>query len=378
MTAPDGRPVVDTAQFLAEREFAEETGRYPAHGAQPPAGASGAASYADAIGDVGYARDEQGGRVHAPEGAVEPQDYERAPHPYAPLGTAGAADKAIDARVESSLNAYANEAQRAEGLSGLDSERLGYERAEFGQTQMNELRDDVALGAGAGMTPVPQPARSVTAVFADVTSARAAVQALQDIGIPPQAISMLARGASGDEGATTPAGADSVRIDSPALPNDEDLPSTVAAQTGEPAAEAPTPGPPSLTESTRGGSRRPRARSSALRVPPIRTSTVISPTPTPITALRPRKPPRRRARPRWTTRALTRPPMTRMWTPGWRCAGSAFGGLTGLLVGLGALAIPGTRPNHRRGPPGGGADRPACRRRHRRARGRLTRRRCAA
>src|SRR6476469_6363033 len=66
MTAPDGRPVVDTAQFLAEREFAEESGQYPTQGGQPPAGASDAASYSHATGDVGYARDEQGGRVHAP------------------------------------------------------------------------------------------------------------------------------------------------------------------------------------------------------------------------------------------------------------------------------------------------------------------------
>ena len=264
MTAPDGRPMVDTAQFLAEREFAEETRQYPAHAAQPPAGAS-AARRRRRTGDVGHAREDQGGRVHAPEGAVEPEDYERAPHPFAALGTAGSADKAIDARVEFSLNAYTNEAQRAEGLSGLDSERLGYERAEFGQTQMNELRDDVALGAGAGMAPVPRPTPSVTAVFPDVASARAAVQALQDIGIPPHAISMLARGASGDESATTPAGADSVRLDSPALPNDEDLPSTVAAQTGEPAAEALHPARPPSRIVRVGGSRPRRVKSRALK-----------------------------------------------------------------------------------------------------------------
>ena len=351
MTAPDGRPVVDTAQFLAEREFAEEAGQYPAHGAQPAAGAGAAAPYADATGDVGDARADQGGRVHAPEGAVEPEDYERAPHPYAPLGSAGAADKAIDARVESSLNAYTNEAQRAGSRSGLDSERLGYERAEFGQTQANELRDDVALGAGAGMAPLPRPARSVTAVFPDVASARTAVQALQDIGIPPQAISMLARGASDDEGATAPAGGDSVRIDSPALPNDEDLPSTVAAQTGEPAAEALTPGPPTLTESTRGGLAPaegdiPRVESPA--DPDIYSDFTDSDADYRTESTEAAAQTGAAAAPDQGANTAADDPHVDAGRGA--ALGGAFGGLTGLLVGLGALAIPGLGPIIAAGP----------------------------
>jgi hypothetical protein len=348
MTAPDGRPAVDTAQFLAEREFAEEARVTPAPGGSP---------YADASGDVGHARDAQGGRVHAPEGAVEPEDYERAPHPYAPLGTAGAGDKAIDARVESHLNAYANEEQQAESLSGLDSERSGYERREVGQGQMNELRDDVALGAGAGMAPLPRPAGSVTAVFADVTSARAAVQALQDIGIRPHDISMLARGPGGvDEGVTetgpsTPAGGGSFRSTSDALPNDEDLPSTVAAQTGEPAAEAPAPGPPTLTESPRGGlaggeGEIPRVESPA--DPDIYSDFTDSDADYRTEA----------------TEAAAQTGETDVADAGANTAaddphvdaghgaalGGAFGGLTGLLVGLGALAIPGLGPIIAAGP----------------------------
>jgi hypothetical protein len=340
-TRPDGRPL-STAELLAAREAAEEA---------LSRGAGQAVPYADEGADLALAREEQGGRNMAPDATATPADYLDAPHPYGPLASAGAGLEEDTVRMEVKDEANAAAVQQVESMSGADPAQTEYERDEFGQGQMNELRDDVAVGVPTGMTPLPTPAPDVTAVFATVDQARAAVEALREIGIPAANISLVARDlGSRDEAVATvdevtPAGEGSFRRSNTALPNDEDLPATVLTQTPEAPAEIPrgglardegeitriqSPADPDIYSDFADSDadyRTTAGEGSAQTGGPVAGTDVNADL----------------AGPETTTpdhvdagRGLV--------------AGGLFGGLTGLLVGLGALAIPGLGPIIAAGP----------------------------
>jgi hypothetical protein len=340
LTRPDGEPAVDTAQLLAAREAAEVA---------ISRGEGRAVPYEDEGAGLAQGRENQGGRNMAPD--ATPADYLAAPHPYGPLASAGAGLEAETARVEVKEEANAAAVQQAESMSGADPERSDYERREFGQSQMNELRDDVMVGAPTGMTPLPEPAADVTAAFSTVDQARAAIQALREIGIPAASISLVARdlGSRGEAVATvdevTPAGEGSFRRSNTALPNDEDLPVTVQTQTPEAPAEI-----------SRGGLARDEGEITRIQSPAdpdiysdfadsdadYRTAAGEGSAQTgePVAGV--------------DVNANLAEPDTadtdHVDAGRGAVAGGLFGGLTGLLVGLGALAIPGLGPIIAAGP----------------------------
>jgi hypothetical protein len=340
-TRPDGRPL-STAEMLAAREAAEEA---LSRGEGQPV------PYEDEGRDLALAREDQGGRNMAPDATPTPTDYLAAPHPYGPLASAGAGLEEDTVRMEVKEEANAAVIQQAESMSGADPERIDYERREFGQSQMQELRDDVIVGAMTGPTPPPEPAPDVTAVFAGIDQARAAIEALREIGIPADSISLVARdlGSRGEAVATvdevTPAGEGSFRRSNTALPNDEDLPTTVLAQ----APEAPATVP-------RGGLARDEGeitRIDSPADPDIYSDFAESDADYRTTA--------------GEGSAQTGEPVAGTDVNVDRAgaaaedaghvdagrglvAGGIFGGLTGLLVGLGALAIPGLGPIIAAGP----------------------------
>ena len=346
LTRLDGEPAVDTAQLLAAREAAEEA---------ISRGQGQAVPYEDEGADLAQGREDHGGRNMAPEATPAskeaPADYLAAPHPYGPLASAGAGLEAETARMEVKEEANAAAVQQAESMSGADPERIDYERREFGQSQMNELRDDVAVGAPTGMTPLPEPAADVTAVFANVDQARAAIEALREIGIPAANISLVARdlGSRGEAVAmvdeVTPAGEGSFRRSNTALPNDEDLPETVQTQTPEAPAEI-----------GRGGLARDEGEITRIQSPAdpdiysdfadsdadYRTEAGEGSAQTgePVAGVD-------------VNANLAGPDSTdadRVDAGRGAVAGGLFGGLTGLLAGLGALAIPGLGPIIAAGP----------------------------
>src|SRR5947199_51421 len=77
---------------------------------------------------------------------------------YTALGENEPGGGPIATRVLSREQEYAGAVQRAESMSGLDAAQSDYERDEFGQGQMDELRDDVLVGARTGPTPAPRGA----------------------------------------------------------------------------------------------------------------------------------------------------------------------------------------------------------------------------
>ena len=341
-TQPDGEPAGDTAQFLAAREDAEEA---------LSRGEGQAVPYEDEGADLARAYEDQGGRNMAPDATSTSDGYLDAPHPYGPLASAGAGLEETTVRMEVKEEANAAAVQQIESMSGTDPAQTDYERREFGQSQMNELRDDVAVGALTGMAPLPGPAPDVTAVFATLDQARAAVEGLRAIGIPAASISLVARDlnsrgealAGVDE--VTTAGEGSFRRSDTALPNDEDLPTTVETQTDAAPAEI-----------SRGGLARDEGEITRIESPAdpdiysdfadsdadYRTDAGEGSAQTggPVAGV--------------SANADLEEPETA--TPDHvdagrgAVAGGLFGGLTGLLVGLGALAIPGLGPIIAAGP----------------------------
>jgi len=349
--APSGEPVVSTAQLLADREAAEEAIRRAERLGQPDMAANPALDtpYADAVGDPYLARDEQGGQnTDAGDGAPDVAFLPRTEN-YTALGTNESAGGPLASRVVTKEQEYAAEVQRVTSNSGIPAATSDYERNEFGQGQMDELRDDVLVGAITGPTPPPRPAPAVTAVFPDVPAARRAIQGLMEIGIRADDISLLAGNLEEDGAAgaaeVVPAGEGAFRRTGAALPNDEDLPTTVEEQAGEPLVVGPTTDPPVLTDSERGGLA--ADEGGVTRIDAPADAEIYSDF--------------ARSDADYRTRAeegaaqtgasdSDSVPVQHIDAGRGAVVGGVFGGLTGLLVGLGALAIPGLGPIIAAGP----------------------------
>jgi hypothetical protein len=244
------QPGETTAEHLAEREDAEsawQAGGAGVRSAQLEAEGGVVTPYEDEGGNVRPDAMQEGGRPNfSGVSEVTPLEYMESPHSYDSLvGQAGALD-AVDARMDAKAEANANAIERAESESGVTYREPGnYAHREFERPAPE--RDDLMSGAGAGMsTEDPGPILTVSAIFPTLAQAQEAVQQLREIGIAPDDIALLAQheaAAVADDRATvTPAGEEATRRASDELPNDEDLPSTVAALTEAPADEmADTP-----------------------------------------------------------------------------------------------------------------------------------------
>lgn len=277
MTTATGEPFAgQTAEFLSAREDSEEHLSVDQRQAQVTHTSAGdLAPYGDSgIGEnVAVTRPAQEDQQQARLGANDVNQGQYTPHSYAATGTSGNTFDSTDARVEAKTEANAKIIQRAESMSGLDSGRVDYERQEFGVPQMNEVRDEVATTGThmLGIGQAPGQAATVTATFLDAARAARAVQGLRGIGIAAADITVIPRdpggaaaglsdtatgpvsaGVSAQEGAS-PAGGGSFRQSDTALPNDEDLPSTVDTMTDAIPAGADPTTHPTLTDSARGG-----------------------------------------------------------------------------------------------------------------------------
>ncbi len=339
-----------TAELLAEREDAEEAWQRSGAGVDTAqAEAAGLVSpYEDAEENVHPASMEEGGRPNfSGTSEVTPLEYMESPHSYDSLiGQAGVLD-AVDARMDAKAEANANAIERAESATGLTYHDPGnYENREFGRAEPE--RDDIMSGAGTGMgTQDPGPAITISAIFPSLDHAQLAVQQLREIGIAPDAIALVARqGDAGTEPAgvaeVTPAGEDTVRRSADELPNDEDLPATVADQTDTPTDE--------IAGTPRAGLSRdegtiPRIEASA--DPEIYSDFVDSDADYHTGA---DEGAAQTSAPAPDTAAMavdtTDVPVTHVTAR----SGALAGGLTGLLTGLAALAIPGIGPIVAAGP----------------------------
>jgi hypothetical protein len=349
---PTGQPVVSTAQLLADREAAEEAIRRAERQGQPGMAANppGDTPYADATDDPHLARADQGGRSALADAQPDLASLP-AEENYTTLGTNETLDGPLATRVVTKEQEHGAAIQRTESMSGLSAAQSDYEHEEFGESQMNEPRDDVLLGATTGPTQAPRSAPSVTAVFSDVPSARRAIHGLLEIGIRAEEISLLAGDLGSDTEAVAganevvPAGEGAFRTSNEALPNDEDLPTTVEQQTGEPAATTFTPGVPGLTESDRGGLARDEGEVTRIDAPAdaeiysdfARSDADYRTTEEEGAAQTGEVPD-------------DTVPVQHVDAGRGAVVGGLFGGLTGLLVGLGALAIPGLGPIIAAGP----------------------------
>jgi hypothetical protein len=235
-----------TADHLSEREDAETAWQESGRGVR--------AEQFEAEGGV-VAHSEGSGRPVAPDdmqtggrpnfsgvSEVTPLEYMESPHSYDSLiGQAGALD-AVDARMDAKAEANANAIEHAESESGMTYREQGdYAHREFEPAA--PVRDDIMSGAGTGMsTQDPGLILTVSGIFPTLAQAQDAVQQLREIGVAPEDIALLARHDAGDalaadSAAVTPAGEEAVRRASDELPNDEDLPSTVADMTETPVDE---------------------------------------------------------------------------------------------------------------------------------------------
>jgi hypothetical protein len=239
-------PPATTAELLAEREEAEAQWQESGAGVrteQLEATGGVVTPYEDAEDNVLPDNMQAGGRPNfSGASEVTPLEYMESPHSYSSLiGQAGALD-AVDARLDAKAEANANVIEQAESVSGVNFREPGnYEHREFEPSAPE--RDDVMSGAGTGMsTQDPGPILTVSALFPTMAQAQTTVRQLLEIGVAPEDIALLARHDEGDSSAAatpavTPAGEEAVRRASDELPNDEDLPTTVADMTEAPADE---------------------------------------------------------------------------------------------------------------------------------------------
>jgi hypothetical protein len=249
-SAAEAGPPETTAEQLAEREDAEAAWQASGAGVRPEqfdAEGGVVAPYEDANGNVQPDDMQPGGRPNwSGVSEVTPLEYMESPHSTSSLiGQAGALD-AVDARMDAKAEANANAIEASESVSGLNyREGDDYEHREFEPSAPE--RDDLMTGAGAGMsTETAGPILTVSALFPTLAEAQTAVQQLRDIGVAAEDIALLARQADSDAvpaetASITPAGEEAMRRSSDELPNDEDLPTTVAAQTEAPGAQATSP-----------------------------------------------------------------------------------------------------------------------------------------
>lgn len=233
-----------TAESLSDRELVEEQiarGRRVASDDESD-NLPGDTVYQDSGANVGPGDLDQGGRPNL-SGASEvtPLEYMGGPHAYTSAVGQAAANDPMSARIDAKVEANANAIERAESVSGLTYREgeYNYEQREF--EAPHPERDDVMVGAGTGIAPRDEgEVYAVSAFFPNMDQAHAAVQGLYAIGITAEAVTLVGRG--GEDGApaaeVTPAGEAATRRSAPELPNDEDLPTTVAAQAALPADEA--------------------------------------------------------------------------------------------------------------------------------------------
>ncbi len=342
-------PPATTAELLAEREGAEEAWQQSGAGVRTAqAEAAGlVAPYEDSAENVQPADMQEGGRPNfSGNSEVTPLEYMESPHTYSSMVGQGGALDALDARMDAKAEANANAIERAESASGLTYHDPGnYENREFGQAEPE--RDDIMTGAGTGMgTQDPGPAITISAIFATLDQAQLAVQQLREIGVAPDDIALVARqGDAGTEPAgiaeITPAGEDTYRRSADELPNDEDLPSTVADQIGTPADE--------MAGTPRAGLSRDEGtipRVDAPADPEIYSDFVDSDA---DYRTRSDEGAAQTGEPAPDNRALaddTDVPVTHVTAR----SGAVAGGLAGLVTGLAALAIPGIGPIVAAGP----------------------------
>lgn len=242
-SATEAGPPDTTAEQMAEREDAEAAWQGSGAGVRPEqfdAEGGVVAPYEDADGNARPDDMQSGGRPNfSGVSEVTPLEYMESPHSTTSLiGQAGALD-AVDARMDAKAEANANAIETAESVSGLTYREGGdYEHREFEPSAPE--RDDLLTGAGSGMsTEEAGPILTVSALFPTLAEAQEAVQQLRNIGVAAEDIALLARQADSDStpagtDTVTPAGEETLRRSSDELPNDEDLPTTVAEQTGTP------------------------------------------------------------------------------------------------------------------------------------------------
>jgi hypothetical protein len=186
----------------------------------------------------------------------------------------------------------------------------------------------------------------LSALFDDYDAAARAVRELRDIGVRADNISVIARnedqGAEPQIGGT--AGIEREEVDEEALtyraarelPNDEDLPTTEAQMTGEP------PDSDARDGLSREASMIRRNEADANADIDIYTDFPDEPG-----GVNPDSPAAARARAEATEQA---PMVNRTDAGGAAAVGAGLGGVAGLLVGLGALAVPGVGPLLAAGP----------------------------
>ena len=230
-----------TAESLSDRELVEEQIARSRPTARDSGGETlpGDTVYEDSGANV-LPRDMQaGGRPNlSGAGEVTPLEYMGGPHAYTSAIGQAAANDPTSARIDAKVEANANAIERAESVSGLTYREgeYDYEQREF--EAPHPQRDDVMVGAGTGIAPRDTgDIYAVSAFFLNIDQAQTAVQGLYEIGIAAEAVTLVGRGA--DAGAVvTPAGEAATRRSAPELPNDEDLPTTLASQADLPTDEA--------------------------------------------------------------------------------------------------------------------------------------------
>lgn len=202
------------------------------------------------------------------------------------------------------------------------------------------------LNEGSGSTTV------LTATFRQTTAAEEAIRELRDFDIPAENISVISR----DEDRMDPAALAGVSREdigdealayrvSPELPNDEGLPTSVAAETG-----GPMPPPNEAGSATEGGDERVGLWNEAdmVRRPEAETNAdidIYTDFPDKPGGVNPDSPVGAEQEGTVQEQAKNRTPAV-----GTAAAGATLGGIGGLLVGLGALAVPGIGPILAAGP----------------------------
>lgn len=198
---------------------------------------------------------------------------------------------------------------------------------------------------------VGREGRVVTAVFHDVQGAGAAIRELRELDLPAENISVISR----DEGGTDGAAAAGVSREetgdeslayraSPELPNYEDLPTTIGEQIGEPVSLA------TAETATEGGDARVglSADSDMVRRNEAETNAdidIYTDFPDKLGGVNPDSPVA--SEPEDTVQEAVK---GRTPAAGSAATGATLGGLSGLLAGLGLIAVPGIGPILAAGP----------------------------
>lgn len=210
----------------------------------------------------------------------------------------------------------------------------------------------MSSGTGRGVSSVEglvEGRRVVSGTFHSTQAAETAIQELRDLGVPADDISVISRqedqpGADGAAGASREVIGDEALAyrASPELPNYEDLPTTVAEQTGAPLDDTAVAGSVSADGGGLAGDEDLVRRNEAQTNADIDIYTDFPDKPGGVNPESPIA-----SEYEGTVRE---PANNRTPALGTAATGAAIGGLGGVLVGLGVLAVPGIGPLLAAGP----------------------------